>query len=83
MPAPAGTQYTIDGTYLRLRTVAGGGWEIDFPSGEIHKFDSDGRFVEMRDPFDNWMRVAYLPETWQISDSKATLSTSRTATEGA
>ncbi|MCB1037809.1 MAG: hypothetical protein KDD47_28505, partial [Acidobacteria bacterium] len=57
-----------DGTYLRLRTITGG-WEIDFPSGEIHKFDSSGRLVQMRDRFNNAVNVTYGASSWTISDT--------------
>lgn len=62
------TMYTRDGSLLRLRTITGGR-EIDFPNGDIHKFDGVGRLVQMRDRLGNWVNVAYTATTWTISDS--------------
>ena len=62
------TMYTRDGTFLRLRTITGGR-EIDFPNGNIHKFDGTGRLVQMRDRLGNWVNVSYGTSAWTISDS--------------
>lgn len=74
--APANTWYTRDGTFLRLRSVANSEWEIDFPSGEIHHFDSAGRLRKIFDYFENaqdqpvnWVLIDYGTNTWTISDS--------------
>ncbi len=65
--------YSNDSSYLRLRQLYGSGnvylgAEIDFPDGSIHKFDSLGRLVEMRDglpmsggDYPNWVRFARAP----------------------
>lgn len=63
------TLYTRDGTYLRMRII-GGGREVDFPNGQIHKFDISGRLVQMRDRFGNSVNVAYGANTWTITDSQ-------------
>jgi len=68
LPDDGPTRYTRDGTYLRLRQIAGG-WEIDFPNGEIHKFDTAGRLVQMRDRFGNSASVIYGANSWTISDT--------------
>lgn len=68
--------YTRDGSYLRLthRTAQSAGMfpsnaairsRLEFPSGEIHYFDANGRPIEIRDRFgtldnpDNWIRFDY------------------------
>jgi hypothetical protein len=62
--------YTGDSSYLRLRKLYSSGdvplgAEIDFPDGSIHKFDTKGQLVEMRDglplsggDYPNWVRFA-------------------------
>ena len=69
VPGQAGRWFTNDGTFLRLRQVASD-WEVEFPSGEIHKFDSTGRLIEMRDRFTGWVHVAYTASSWTITDSE-------------
>jgi RHS repeat-associated protein len=62
------TKYTVDGTYLRLRTV-GDEHEIDFPNGEIHRFDAAGRLAEIRDSYGNTVTQSSGENSWTISDS--------------
>jgi hypothetical protein len=50
----ANVLYSTDGTYMRLRhqyalNGAYTGAEIDFPDGSVHRFDAQGRIMEMRD----------------------------------
>jgi YD repeat-containing protein len=75
--SPSVVAYTADNTYLRLRKYADR-YEIDFPTGEIHKFDTTGRLTEMRDPYGNTVGVVYgtrgsgtyaSSSQWTISDS--------------
>lgn len=67
----AGRWFSTDGTFLRLRQVTGG-WEIEFPSGEVHQFDSQGRLVLIRDQFFNWVSVAWAQDgsSWTVQDSE-------------
>lgn len=67
-PDDGPTKYTRDGTYLRLRTLSSG-WEIDFPHGETHRFDSSGRLTQIRDRHNNQVNVSYSASSWTISDS--------------
>lgn len=58
-----GVFYTRDGSFLRLRRD-GAAFEIDFPSGQVHRFEVRSNvngvaLTEMRDPFQNWVRLAY------------------------
>jgi hypothetical protein len=69
--------YTRDGSYLRLRKLAAGQREIDFPDGTVHHFDAQGRLTEMRSRFTDalgsptdWVRVTYNPNRWVITDSR-------------
>ncbi len=50
--------YSRDGTYLRLREYSDN-TKIDFPSGEIHQFDTTGRLVSVTDAFGNSMSIIY------------------------
>lgn len=63
--------FTNDGTFLRLRQITGG-WEIEFPSGEVHDFDSQGRLVLIRDQFYNWVSIVWAVDgnSWTVSDSE-------------
>ncbi len=45
----ATTANSGDGTYLRRKRLSGGGFTIEFPNGDIHTFDAQGRLIEMRD----------------------------------
>jgi RHS repeat-associated protein len=70
-------RYTRDGSYLRLRHLANGEHEIDFPDGTIHTFHADGKLREIRNRFVNgqgaalnWVRVAYEASRWTITDSE-------------
>ena len=65
----AGRAFTTDGTFLRLKAVTGG-WEIEFPSGEVHGFDAQGRLVVIRDQFFNWVSITHLASSWAILDSE-------------
>ena len=75
-PSGQNVMYTRDGSYLRLRVVAGG-WAVEFPNGQVHRFDTAGRLTEIADRFttasgapSNWLRVDYSePNVWRISDS--------------
>jgi YD repeat-containing protein len=48
-----GVHFTRDGTYLRLREIAGGLLEIDFPNGMTHQFKVTGEVQQIRTPFDS------------------------------
>ena len=65
----AGRWFTTDGTYLRLKQITGG-WEIEFPSGEIHRFDAAGRLLEIRDRFTGRVNITYFTDSWMITDSE-------------
>jgi hypothetical protein len=71
VPGQAGRMFTNDGTFLRLKQITGG-WEIEFPSGEVHDFDSQGRLVLIRDQFYNWVSIVWAVDgnSWTVSDSE-------------
>jgi hypothetical protein len=50
--------YTRDGSYLRLKNY-GSYWELEFPNGNVHRFGTDGRILQLRDPFGNQLDVGY------------------------
>lgn len=70
-----GARGTTDGTYLRLT-----GQTLEFPNGEMHTFDTQGRLTRMADRFGNEVTVAYSEEpsphpeggkrtVWTVRDS--------------
>jgi RHS repeat-associated protein len=76
------TFYSRDGSLLRLRVVerlqSGQRYEIDFPNGQIHRFERyettsgkplGGRLIQMRDRFDNSVDFAYDALGWTVTDS--------------
>ncbi|HET9225497.1 MAG TPA: RHS repeat-associated core domain-containing protein [Thermoanaerobaculia bacterium] len=80
--ATSGTEYTRDGTYLRLKTATR---QIEFPDGSTHTFSSltNGYLTRIEDRFGNFVQVDYqdcfpscVPATpanahrWQISDTQ-------------
>jgi RHS repeat-associated protein len=75
-PPDGDARYTRDGSYLRLKPVAGG-WTVEFPDGKVHTFDSQGRLTEIADRHrgngapTNWLRFDYsLANTWMVTDSR-------------
>jgi len=59
---PSSVSYTNDGTYLRVRVRSIAGvvrFDLDFPNGNVHQFDANGRFVQMSDPAGNSMSISY------------------------
>ena len=71
--ATPGVFYSLDGSYLRLKTA--GQPVIESPDGLRRSFTHGGatnsyRLTEVRDRFDNWMQVAYTATIWTISDSQ-------------
>jgi YD repeat-containing protein len=54
----SGAAYTRDGTYLR-RTASGTGWNVEFPDGTIHTFDSRGMITSMKDRFGHVVTIRY------------------------
>jgi len=75
VPPQAGVLFTTDGTYLRLRDIGGGFRELDFPSGETHRFDAAGRLVEAWDPFGNGYAITYLADSWTLLDTEGRIQT--------
>lgn len=71
-----GRWFSTDGTFLRLTQVTGG-WEIEFPSGEVHDFDAQGRLVLIRDQFFNWISVEWAQDgsSWTVRDSEGRMHT--------
>lgn len=70
-PNESGTDewsYTRDGTYLRMRSIPGG-YEIQFPNGHSHEFNTDGLLTSMEDPYGNYVHVTI--GTRQAGDSYA------------
>lgn len=75
--------YSADSSYLRL-TESGTIRFLDFPDGQTHTFDSNGRLTRMEDVFGNYVAVAYkkrsqlnvndpYPDStvWEVTDSQA------------
>jgi hypothetical protein len=77
--------YSRDGTYLRLKHYTSGNYyEIEFPNGNVHRFDAGGNIVQMRDAFGNQLNISYPnppssnclgiqageSSCWQLSDSQ-------------
>jgi RHS repeat-associated protein len=60
--------YTRDGSYLRLRVKPNGTREVDFPDGTTRVCNADGNVQEVRDPFGNFLKIAYTPATWTLTD---------------
>lgn len=69
--------YTRDGSYLRMKKV-GVAREIEFPDGTIHRFDSTGMLVQIRNRFSvdatgtandvNIVTITYT-QPWTIADN--------------
>lgn len=51
--------YADDGMHLRLRTMVNGQYELEFPDGTVHIFDSAGFLTTMRDRFNNSVAISY------------------------
>jgi len=70
--------YTRDGSYLRLSTAAGGGWDVEEPGGIIRHFETDPnaaasndtRLKTIRDRFGNKITLDYDNDgiSWSILD---------------
>jgi YD repeat-containing protein len=63
--------YSFSGRYLRLRRLATT-YEVDFPNGEIHTFDSEGNLRRMRDPFGNFVQIDIAGTRWTVTDGYGT-----------
>lgn len=72
--------YSRDGTYLRLREVSAAMVEVDFPDGQIHRFERRAwldaqynldrwRLTEIRDRSGNRISVTYFADHWQVADA--------------
>jgi hypothetical protein len=60
---------TADSSYLELRRDDPAAPEVWFPDGHVKKFDGDGRLVEMRDRYANWVKINYDdPTKWVVTD---------------
>jgi len=60
--------YSRDGTYLRYKVTSETG-TLEFPDGQIHTFDIQGRLTQIRDRFDNYLNISYpVAGTWQLTD---------------
>lgn len=64
------------GSYLRMKIYDSGMREVEFPSGEVHSFNTAGRLVAGRDAFGNSFNISYLPNavselinSWTLTDS--------------
>ncbi len=71
-PAATGILYSLDGTYLRLNVSDRQKPTIESPDGIVRSFaltDGHYRLTEMKDRFENWMRVSYAASSWTITDS--------------
>ena len=71
-------QYTRDGSYLRLKVLAGGVRKVEFPDGTVRTFDAAGMPTRIEDPFGNWLAIAYIAATppenpfdqWKLTDGQ-------------
>jgi len=74
-PYEPGVHYSRDGSYLRLLLGGGANKEVEYPDGTVRVFEPDPteqyryRLREIHDRFGNWVRVAYVGNVWQITDS--------------
>lgn len=71
--SPTTTQYTPDGSFLRLRHIGGGRHAVDFPDGTVHTFADYGthspRLEEIADPFVNRLAVTYASNgDWTLTE---------------
>jgi RHS repeat-associated protein len=57
--ATPGVQYTRDGSYLRKTSIPTGGDTIEFPDGQIHTFNADGKPILLADRFGNGIMIDY------------------------
>jgi YD repeat-containing protein len=68
--------YTRDGTYLRMKSLANGDAEIEFPDGNVHLFREIGitglmRPIELRDRYGNFLKIEYSTDNmkWTLTDN--------------
>ncbi|MCP4661503.1 MAG: hypothetical protein GY856_39375, partial [bacterium] len=54
-----GVKFSRDGTYLRLKMLPEGDMTLEFPHGEIHTYDSDGRVKKVEDRYGNHLDISY------------------------
>jgi hypothetical protein len=59
---------TEDLSYLELRRDDAAKPQIRFPDGQIHTFDASGRLTKIEDRYCNWVKVAYTPTQWTVTD---------------
>ncbi len=68
--------YSRDGTYLRLKLLAGGSKTIELPNGIIHSFGADNRLTQMAALWKSGgaptdvVNVTYLTNEWDLADSQ-------------
>ncbi|MBZ0089221.1 MAG: hypothetical protein K8H90_02465, partial [Thermoanaerobaculia bacterium] len=72
-------RYSRDSSYLRLREPDPLGlvWSLDFPNGETHSFDVQGRLIAITDRFLNAIYIDYSTDlsgndVWTIDDGHRT-----------
>jgi YD repeat-containing protein len=73
---PLWVRYTRDGTYLRLRKLTNS-FELDFPNGDVHTFNTAGKLVSIRDRYANQVSIVYstyagtygTSSMWTITDT--------------
>jgi len=63
-------QYSREGSYLRLKVLAGGEHEVEFPDGQIHRFGTDRKLKQIRDRFNNKVDVATTNALWTLTDGQ-------------
>ncbi|HEY0555932.1 MAG TPA: RHS repeat domain-containing protein, partial [Thermoanaerobaculia bacterium] len=74
------TEYTRDGSYLRLKFYTAGYNEIEYPDGSVRRFDAmTGMPTELRDRFSNKLAISYPPmepfegqfyPAWKLTDTQ-------------
>jgi RHS repeat-associated protein len=70
--------YTRDGTYMRMRVLAGGDRVVEMPGGQVHRFDPLGALIQIRDRFldpftaepKNYLNITYGTLLWTLTDSQ-------------
>ncbi len=69
-------RYTRDGSYLRMKDLAGGEKQVEGPDGTLRIFRADGKLRRIADPFDNYLNVTYPDATkWVVTDQHGRIQT--------
>jgi RHS repeat-associated protein len=70
------TLYTRDGTYLRLRRMSDGTFQLELPDGTLRRLGSDRRVSRIEDRFGNFLSIDYSqPGQWGLTDNHGRIHT--------